>query len=160
MGKWSSLKKQYPQAEDEDGLFEAAVKKAMAEFGNLDPKEAMTAYEYRCDVYDEHDLVIKGLNVEFEALSRILCNRFEAMDTTSLNTAGGRCFYVNDDVQPKVISKDELNAWLKEKGMDGLRTLNAQTLKSLTKAALEDRDCPMPKGIEIKMRTQIKMRKS
>ena len=103
---------------------------------------------------------LKEANVAIEGLSAKLVEQMETVGMTNVKLKKYGVFYLETQGFPNVTDQKLLYASLKERGFGDLikETVNYQTLRGLCGELLKDNN-PLPKGVEVFMKTSIRMRR-
>lgn len=171
-GKWAYLKEKYPKipvdAEYQqkiDAVLDDAsednptFKRYGLPLRELPDNDFKEEYLKRRDELDDINARLKVLNLEIEAMTRLLVARFEDEGTSSVTYDDGVSLGVSPEPYPFVEDPAALLAWIKRKGMEDMLTLNYQTMASLVKERLEGKvNEPLPDGINVYMKDKLSCR--
>lgn len=174
MGKWTKLKGKYPRLPLETDY----QQKVNVVLDSQAPEFVLSPAEHSGRIYkvrelsdfqiaalynaargrkDELEADLKVVDLEIEAYSRLLVDRFEAAGETSKTFDGGTVLSLGDEPYPTVKDQALMMAWLKRKGLESLLTLNYQTMSSLVKNAIQE-GSELPDGVDIFIKTKVTRR--
>lgn len=171
-GKWSYLRDKYPkipvEAEYQQKIDAVLDDKSdenptFQRYGlslrELPDEDFKNEYLKRRDELDDLAARQKVLNLEVEAMTRLMVSRFEDEGTTSVTYDDGVSLGHSVEPYPFVEDPVALLAWIKRKGMEAMLTLNYQTMASLVKERLEGKvNEPLPDGINVYMKDKLSCR--
>lgn len=167
-GKWHFLKGKYPDsplgnmsvAGDRGFLDRVAERKA--EYAGLEQRELVNAFVDVRKEKDELEARIKELNAASEALGQLLKERFEAQEMRSVKTEGGQLLYLNIEPYVGVADRAKFEGWVEaRKELDYLWSVHPGTLGTMVKGLLEEgKDSELPEGIDVFLKTSVRMRKA
>lgn len=159
MGKYSQFKDKLVRFESDDSDFVAKVHQAKLLF-----LESATAdHEFGSMLMDAknlkatHEHAVSQLNVNIEALERILADSFENNGLTSMKTAAGS-FFIEDKPMVTITDKAAFNKWIHDTGQQDLLQVLYQTAAAITKEKLLNGEL-LPPGTEVRMKVGIGTRK-
>ncbi len=129
------------------------VEELKAKLDKLSSAELANTYGSMRSEKDRIDDLDKNINMRIAAVEEAMWDKFENEGITSLKLTNGRT--VRIDVAPvsKVIDKEALMHWVRDNGLQGLLSLHAGTLNSLTNERLLAKELP-PSGVEVKARSR------
>jgi hypothetical protein len=96
-------------------------------------------------------------STEMEAMSQLLVQNLQNSETQSVHLNTGETVFVQIEVYPANVDKDQLRAWVMVEGMLELLTVNYQTLAGLTKERLINGQEPPP-GVEVFLKSKARVR--
>lgn len=165
-GKWSYLRDKYPKMpvgadyqQKLDVVLDTVVEGHSLKLRDLPDEDFKNEYLKRRDELDDLMARQKVLNLEIEAMTRLMVARFEDDGTSSVTYDDGVSLGHTVEPYPFVEDPVALLAWIKRKGMEAMLTLNYQTMASLVKERLEGKvNEPLPDGINVYMRDKLSCR--
>jgi hypothetical protein len=125
----------------------------------LPTAEVETLYNKVRKGKEDLDAQLSKANLELEALTQLIVERYEDDGVTSKKLKDGTSLGVSVEPYPTVIpeKKDEFLAWVKAEGMESLLSLNYQTMAKIVKARLESGQL-LPPGIDVFCRNKLTRR--
>lgn len=137
MGKWS----------------EEVIQRKSAEFASIASEFQALDFNWLEDEYHNLDETkdtlaasLKSVNKRMAVLEAIFAERFTEQDIKSMNFDSGHRVSLRFETPLKTEDKEAFIQWLKASGMEGQLTVYDATLKSISKAVLEETG-KLPPGI-------------
>lgn len=175
MGKWDYLKGKYPKLPVDgdyraklDTILDAPAPAEVVSPGEEDLEltirqlsdfQINKIYVGVRDQIDAHNVQLKQLNLEEEALTRLMVERFEEAGVHKVDFDNGTQIGISVEPYPYVSDQKAFMGWIKEKGLESMLTLNYQTMASLVKERLEGKvKEPLPAGVEVFMKDKLSCR--
>ena len=161
MGKWSKFRNDFEKlpAEAERAQAIEDLKKELVKLSDRDLAEKLMKTR---DEQDELKAKTSALEVEKEAMTKVLLERWEAEGVESSRYEGLGLFSIVDDIYVSVPpeKKPDLFAWLREQGLgDVIREdVPYQTMAALVKERLEGGD-PVPEQVKCFIKQTIRRTK-
>lgn len=160
MGKYTEVAKTLPRAVPDAG-WQARVNAKKAELVDRRPGALALRYKGRKLLKEALEEALTEVNAGIVACEQLAWEALEDQNLESVKIEGGGFFGKTDDVSVKATDPARLLAWVREKGMEGLLTLNAKTLESLVKERLVEKvPDPVPPGVEVAAYVKTTFRKS
>jgi hypothetical protein len=156
--RWAGLKGTLPKWEGGDKSF---IEKVNGERFHLANKKNVEVAAILRDLKERKAKLEEEeskLNVQIEACSSELADRFEVEDMQSLKMQSGETFSLEDVPYAVITDKGEVNKWFIENNMDEMRTVQWTSLNALVKELLESGK-PLPSGVDVFLKSTVKMRK-
>lgn len=126
---------------------------------DMDNENLCERYNKARILKDKFDAVSSILDGEIQAMTRLFVERFEDDGVTSCTFDSGISIGTSEEPYPQVKDKVKFLAWIHEKGLAGLLTLNPQTMASLVKDRLIGKvNEPLPPGVEVFMKPKLTRR--
>jgi hypothetical protein len=166
--KWEKLKGKLPDAplgnmsNATDVSFLAKVDMAKSDYSKLSYPELQAEFEKLDKEKDALSEQEKILNVNVEAVGRLLLARFEEQEIGSLHTKSGYTIYTNVEPYIQVDNRATFEEHvMSQPDLDYLWSVNHQTLSSLVKDFLErGLDTQIPPGLKVFLKTAVRIKKT
>jgi len=100
----------------------------------------------------------KNINLELEAVQQLIVQKFEEEGMSRIVLDDGASVGSSEEPYPVVKDPDALRRWVVKNKLEGMLSLNHNTLKALTKQLLIDGQ-PVPEGVDVFYKTQLERRK-
>lgn len=107
---------------------------------------------------EELEKELSDVNLNLEATQQILAERFENEGTQSIRLSSGELFYLEEVPYTQVKDKHAVNNWFETNNMKEMFSVNWNSLNALVKERLQSGQ-PLPEGVDVFMKTTVKMRK-
>lgn len=163
MGKWTNLRGKFPLRVPGEQAYLEKVDNERALRASVSLADLMVEFEQLNAEKDEHEDVVKGINVKLEALQQLMISRFDELGVTSMRTVSGRTLYQQIEPEPSVAEPQKLEKYIEDNpDLEYLYKVNHQSLKSLVKGMLEEgKDTEVETmGVSVFLREKIGSRKS
>jgi len=161
--KYESLIGKYPEIPPGEGAgdFKDQVRAHVEEYKRCTDEELMDMLSAREDSKEEQEENIKALNVEIEAINRVLVDRFTEQKKFSVTLADGRTFSKKITAYPQVKDRPALEAYIvSHPDLDFLYKVDTKTLGGYVgELMLEGRDADVPDGVEFFLKSTISQTK-
>jgi len=162
--KWEKLKGRLdplPGENDGDPKYMERIDNLKAAFNSLEPPELFSTLEAMNKRYDELQLELKDLNVEYEAINKVITDFLEANGVTSMRAKSGTLIYTQIEPHTTVTDREVINQWIDEHpDYRYLRSVIWQSLNMLVKSKLEaGKDDEVPPGVTVFLKTSVRCRK-
>jgi hypothetical protein len=155
MGKYDSVLNKLQKFE---APHDVRVAEAMDKMRNVETVGLARLYKEARLRKKELEEIIKGINVEIEAQTRLMEVRFESEGVTSLKLSDGGTVSIQPEVYPQVKDKEKFRLWCIDNGLEQSLSLPWQTTAAITKQLLLDGN-PEPDGVECYNKVKAKYRK-
>lgn len=165
-GKWAHLKDVYPKMPadlDYTDKVRAAMKTIIRdEDGGLpvegwDEIELANALDAARDRKAKAEDAASFQEMLIYGITKILVDRFEEDNKTSVSFKDGSSLGISVDVYPFVQDKTLLRAWIVEQKMEDMLQLNFQTMSSMVKERLEAGEV-LPPGVDVYLKDKLSRR--
>ena len=173
MGKWSKLKGSYPKAPIDGTILDkiAAVLDAPApaevtsmleiakgfRIRDLSDFQIVQLYNSKRQYKDNLEAQIKVLNLEIDAFTSLLVERFDEAGVEKATFDDGTTISINTEPYPYVTSQPALLKWVRDNELEEMLSLNYQTMASLVKDCITNGK-KLPDGVDVYLRDKLSRR--
>lgn len=167
--QWQSFKSKIPEFKEDSAYQEKVNDAKLFVLGTLSGENAnidrlAKLFSDRAAEKKKYEDAICDVNVELAALSQLLIEAYENEGIEKSTLASGATGYIGYIPYVKMIDEKLFYAWLHEQDMDGLRKINAMTLKSMvSEKALGDlrdgKEPQLPPGTDFQLGKQFRITK-
>lgn len=165
--KWEWLQGKFPKLAPEQGwqeridtiLNSPAFPGLKGMVRDLPNPQIVDRYNLARKHKEELEAQVSALNLEIEAYTFLLGERYEDEGVTSKKFADGSTITITVEPYPQVKpeGKEDFLNWIKSEGMESMLTLPYQTMASMVKARLEGGQM-LPPGVDVFLRSKLSRR--
>src|SRR5271169_6001054 len=161
--KWAKMRGVLPAFENESSFQEKVNEAKQFILAGADTPEGANVnrlarlFSERYAAKEGFEEIIAEHNIQLEALSQLLVERLEESDTQKVELSSGATIYLQDTPYPSIENKEFFYKWLHKENLDGLLTLNHQTLKGIVSERLQQGK-PLPGGTKCFLKTVARVR--